>query len=120
MARYFDPLESLRYLNFGRLYDQFSHTIDLTVFFMLFLGLSKVTLGKKFEGKGGNLICIAISSALAISLLLLERSMGFSLRSFGGVAVLIILAVTSVLLYMMFRSFEVSRRMSPSRPGWWR
>jgi len=112
MNRYLDPLESLRHLNISRLYDDFSQVIDLVIFFMLFYGLAHVTLGKKFEGRGGNLISIAVGSALAISTLLLERTMGFSLKSFGGVAIFVILGIVSVLLYMTLRSLEVSRQMS--------
>ena len=114
MASPFDPLEALAYLDFSRTYDKFSSTIDLIIFFMLFMGLSKVTIGKRFEGKGGNLICIAVSAMLSMGLLLLEQTTSFNLRSFGGIAILAVFAIIAVFLFMMFRAFNADLPLSIS------
>jgi hypothetical protein len=114
MAHPFDPLEAIRYLNFERIYDQFSHTIDLIIFFMLFYGLSHSILSHKFKGKGGNLVCIATAAALSIGMLLIEQQIGFSLKTFGGVGLLAMFAVIAVLIFQMCRSFELGISLSLS------
>lgn len=114
MAHSFDPLSAIEYLDFSRIYDRYAHTIDLTIFFMLFFGLSHVTLGKRFVGKGGNLLCIGVSAALSIGMLLLEQQIGFTLKTFGGVALLAMFAVVAVLIFSMCRSFEFDIPLSLS------
>ena len=65
------------------LYDSYATVIDLIIYLILFVGLAKATIGKRFETAG---VPVAIGIALAIGLTLSERTLGFSLRTLGPLA----------------------------------
>lgn len=99
-----DLLKPFEYLDISHLYSRYSQVIDFTIAFLVFLGVTKVTLSKRYEGRGGDAICIGISIALSIGFIVMERSLGFSLRSFGGVGASIFIVIVGLVLFGLFRS----------------
>jgi len=127
-------LEPFAGFDFAGLYGRFSAIIDFTIFLVLFLGLTKATLAKRFTGRAGNYIVVAVSLALAFSLVLYEQATGFSLASFGPVAVVMLLSVTGLVLYTLVKqlgtnapwsaatafliSYFLMRAVAPATYGW--
>jgi len=97
-------LKSFEYLEISFLYNNYSFIIDAVIAFLIFFGVAKVTLGKRFEGRGGRAIIIGIGLALSMGFLLMEKSLNFSLRSFGPLAVGIILLLVGFVLYGLLLS----------------
>ena len=77
-------LSPFEFLDIGGIYERYSSAIDFTIAFLLFLGIAKVTLGRRFEGRGGKLIVTSVALALSVGFSLMEQEMHFSLRSFGA------------------------------------
>jgi hypothetical protein len=98
-----EGLRPLEYLDISKLYDSYTVFIDFAIYLMVFVGISQITLGSRFQGKGGKAITIAIGISLAISLTITERYLGFSLKSLGPIAVGIFLAILSVMIYRLIK-----------------
>ena len=79
--------------------------IDAIIAFLIFFGVAKVTLGKRFEGRGGRAIIIGIGLALSTGFLLMEKTLNFSLRS----------RHSSVVLQLCCFLMMISLRMKPAR-----
>ena len=97
-------LKPFEYLDIGSLYNQYSLIIDAIIAFLIFFGVAKVTLGKRFEGRGGNAIIVGVGLALSTGFLLMEKNLNFSLRSFGPLAVTVILILVGFVFYNLLLS----------------
>jgi hypothetical protein len=97
-------LKPFEYLDISSLYNQYSLIIDAIIAFLIFFGIAKVTLGKRFEGRGGKAIIIGVGLALSTGFLLMERNLNFSIRSFGPLAVAIILILVGFVFYNLLLS----------------
>ena len=97
-------LKPFEYLDISSLYDQYSLIIDAIIAFFIFFGIAKVTLGNRFEGRGGKAIIIGVGLGLSTGFLLMERTLNFSLRSFGPLAVAIILILVGFVFYNLLLS----------------
>jgi len=102
------------FLNIPEIYEQFSVGIDFVIAFSLFFGVSKTTLGRRFPGKAGSFMCVAVSLSLSIGLSLMERAMNFSLASFGPLAVFILVFLVAVLLFGLLRHLGMSHAAAVS------
>lgn len=105
-------LSPFEFLDVPSLYDRYSSAIDFTIAFLLFLGVAKVTLGKRFEGRGGKLITVSVALALSIGFSLMERQMNFSLRSSGPLGGFILIFLVSIVLFSLFRTTGMSHTSS--------
>jgi len=107
-----EGLRPLEYLDISQLYSRYSVFIDFAIYLMVFVGISQLTLGNRFQGRGGKAIAIAIGVSLALSLAVTEKYLGFSIKSLGPIAVAIFLAILSVMIYRLIKqlggSFAVS------------
>jgi len=92
-------LKPFEYLDISSLYNQYSLVIDAIIAFLIFFGVAKVTLGKRFEGRGGRAMIIGVGLALSTGFLLMEKTLNFSLRSFGPLAVTVILILVGFICY---------------------
>ena len=54
---FFRPFEDI---DIAGLYDSYSVIIDLIIYLMVFIGLSQAILSKKFQGRGGKAVVIAV------------------------------------------------------------
>ncbi len=99
--------------NLNELYDNpdknYSTLIDLGVYLVIFIGLAQATIGKKFENKGGKVMVAGIGIVLAVGLALWEKTAGFNLKSFGPVAMIILLAIMCFACYQGLQSFNFKK-----------
>ena len=91
-------------LNVASLYGKYSQIIDGLIFFPIFLGLAQHTFSKKFPGRPGKAISVAFAFLLTIGLLIAEGWFNFNLKSFGGLAVGVILLLTGFFMITLARS----------------
>ncbi len=108
----FAPLAGL---DIARAYDKYSTVWDLAIYLVIFVGIAKVTLGKMFgENRGGRAIVTGVGIVLAISLVLMERQMGWSLRSFGPVAAGIFTILIGITIFQGLQRLTANRTLSSS------
>lgn len=86
------------------LYIRYPQLIDITIAFLVFLGLAKVTIGRMFMRKGKAAIIVGVAATLTVCFVLLEGVLGFSLRSFGGVAAGILIFIVGLVLFGLLKS----------------
>ncbi len=90
-------------LDFGVLYDRYHPIIDFVLFAFFFVAIARFTLEKRFPGRPGKAIAISIGFVLALSLVLAERSLGFSLRSFGPIAAGILIGTVGLTVFLLIK-----------------
>jgi hypothetical protein len=78
--------------------------VDFFIFLFIFIPVAKVTLGKKFGGREGNVISVIIGLVLALSLSLMERRMGFSIKSFGPIAAVIFIFLVALIIFYLVKT----------------
>jgi hypothetical protein len=94
---FFQPFE---FLSFTAVYDQYSAIIDLFIFMLIFVGLTKAALGRHFPGKSGRAISIGTGLILAISLVIAEEAYDFNIKTFGPVAAAVLILTFGVMIYL--------------------
>lgn len=94
-------------LELGRWYGQYSWAIDSVVYLVLFTGIARVTVGQRFEGRGGTAISAATGVALTFAAATTAQRVGFSLTDLGPLAWLIVLLVLGVTLFDLLRRCQV-------------
>lgn len=98
------PFDSLEWLSLASWYEQAPWTIDGLVYLVLFTGIAKVSLGRRFEGRGGAAVIGATGLALAIGATTLSVRHGFTLARLGPIAWAILLTLLGLLLFDLCRS----------------
>lgn len=98
-----DPLVGLQPLS---LYDRYHIFADFLLFSALFISAAYVTIGRKFGHSG---IAVSFGIILAVALTAAEPVLGFSVRTFGTLAVLILLLLTGAALYHSITAFGLRR-----------
>ena len=101
-------LKPFEYLEISSLYAHYAVIIDAVISFFIFFGVTKVTIGRRFEGRGGNAITIGVGLALSIGFLVMEKTLNFSLQSFGPLAAAIILLLVGFVLYGLLHALGFS------------
>ncbi len=97
----FSPLQNLDMANFYGL----NHSwIDFFIFLCLFVSVARLTIGRRFQGREGRVLSVAIGLVLALSLSLMEIKMGFSISSFGPIAAAIIVFLMGLVIFYLIRS----------------
>ena len=89
--------------NIPYLYDRYGIGVDFVLAFLFFQGVTQVTIGRKFTGKGGTLLTIAVSLLLSTGLSVAEAQLKFSLAAFGPVAIFFIVFIVALVLYQLSR-----------------
>lgn len=98
-----DAFAPLRDLNLPSFYANYSSVLDAIIFVIIFVGLAQVTLGKRFGNtSGGKAVVVGVGLALALSLVIMEQTMDFSIAQFGPYAAAVfVLLAASVLFYLL-------------------
>ncbi len=106
--------ELLSIFDIPYIYDRYAVGVDFVLAFLFFLGVSQVTLGKRFTGKGGSLLTVAVSLLLSVGLSVAESRLRFSLASFGPMAIFFLLFIVGLVLYQLARhlGFHASTALS--------
>jgi hypothetical protein len=94
----------LRNVDIAGLYDEHSFFFDLLIYIVAFIGIVRVTLGKRFQGWGSNLLISSIGVILALSLALAGKSMGFTIKSFSPLAAFILILIVGISAYQIIRT----------------
>jgi len=107
-------LQPIATLNITRVYDQYAGFIDLLVYLVVFNGVARVALEKRFSGRSGSLLVNGIGVVLALAMVIAQSQFGFNLRSFGPVAGVLLLVVVGVTLHGFLRRVGASQGLSSS------
>lgn len=77
--------------------------IDFFLFSAVFVAVARLALEKSFPGKPGKALAVAVGLILALSLSLAERRFGFSIRSFGPIAIGIVVGLVGLVVFHLCR-----------------
>ena len=102
----FRPLHDLRIIDF---YTRNHYWVDFMIFLAIFIPVARLTIGKRFGGRDGRTVSIVIGVVLALSLSLMERKMGFSIRSFGPIAATILIFLVALIVFSLVKTAGSSR-----------
>jgi len=87
-------------INISNIYNSYFSIIDFIIYSLLFIGISQATLGKHFPSRGGKAVSVALGIALAIGLVMSEKTIGFNLRSFGPIAAGILIFLVGIMIFI--------------------
>jgi hypothetical protein len=106
MARHFDPLESLQYFNFDRFLGMYQGIIELVIYFMIFFSICRAVISRLFSDspRAANLISIGFGLAFTFGMIKLKSRIGFGLDSFGGIGIVVMMALLYVISYWIFHA----------------
>lgn len=88
------------------LYERYHILADFLLFSALFISAAYVTIGRRFGHPG---IAVSLGVMLAVAMTAAEPVLGFSVRSFGTLAVLVLLLLTGAALYQGLTGFGLKR-----------
>jgi len=94
-------------LDFGNAYQRWSSVIDFALFFTLFAGAAKATVGRRLEGRGGELVSLALGGMLALGAVGLEAMLGINLAALGPLASVVLLVLVGGSLVLLLRGLGV-------------
>ena len=83
-------------LDVPRIYQEYSPFVDFFLYLAFFIGVVQVGLGKTLQSKA---VTISLATMLALGASAMEPVFGFTLRSFGPVAVGVFLLIAGLLVY---------------------
>ena len=98
MIELFSPFRRLEVKAF---YDQYAGTVDFAIFLMLFIGVAKIALEKRYPGSGGRAVILAAGLALTIGMSAAAKSFGFNLGSLGAISIAILLILFGTILFFL-------------------
>lgn len=96
----FSPLADL---DIGYLYDHYHVAFDFVLYLLVLIIACRVALARMFPGEQGKHLGTVIGVVLAISLSAAEKTLGFSMRSFGPIAAGLIIFMVALVMYNMMR-----------------
>jgi len=96
-------------LDLGWIYARWPAAIDSVVYFTVFLGVAQVTLGRRFDGRGGQALVIGVGVALAVAATTAAQTVGFTLAQLGPYAWGVLLLVLGVTAYDFLRRLSMPR-----------
>ena len=95
----------LRQLNIATFYADNHYWVDFFIFLFIFIPIAKLTVGRRFGGREGRVLSVAIGLILALSLALMERRIGFSVQSFGPIAAAILIFLVGLVVFYVAKTF---------------
>ena len=98
--------ETVRGFDVAEAYGTFPFLIDTIIYFILFISIAQVTLGKQFEGPGGRGVVIAVGLAMAVAISFWAKNVGFTLGNLGPLAGLILALIIGIKIYRLLRGNE--------------
>ena len=105
-------LRPFEYRDLSWVYERYSTIVDLFVYSLIFVGTAQAALGRRYEGRAGRVIAAGVGLSLAIGLAAAEAQFGFSLRSFGPLAALVLALLLGAMAYRVLRMVELSKAHS--------
>lgn len=100
---YTDKGFSLGGIDFLEIYNEYTYEIDFFIFLVIFLGLTKAVFKDRFKQQS-NIISVGVSIALALAIVLWEKSTGKFILSYGAVIVtILIIAVIFAVIWIALK-----------------
>ena len=99
-------------LDLKQVYLQWWPFVDFILFFALFAGIVHATVGRRFEGRGGQLVTMALGAALALGALGFEWAYGINLTALAPAAAGVFLILLGVALFWLFRTLGMKAMTS--------
>tara|TARA_Y100000034_G_C6861373_1_gene392065 strand:+ start:362 stop:1498 length:1137 start_codon:yes stop_codon:yes gene_type:complete len=94
-----DPLNIFQGINLAAFYAQNNLWIDAVIYFIIFIGVAAVTIGKKFQDSGGKAIVIGIGLALSFGITYFTWEIGFSLIQLGPWALILFMILIAYTIF---------------------
>ena len=101
--------ESFKELNLSGIYSVAPHFFDSIIFLIVFTSISMLTIGKKYEGRAGSALTIALGVIFAIAFSIWEYNSDFTLSRVGPLAALLVLIFLFLLLFSSIRQFKIKK-----------
>jgi len=102
------PLETLfaplADLDVPAVYSRYQGFIDFSLYLVIFISVAQFTVGRHFGGREGKVIAVVTGLALAVSLTLVQRQLGFALRALGPLAAGMFVLILAVALFRLVRA----------------
>jgi hypothetical protein len=102
-----NPLETIlqpfRDINIASTYQQYSTFIDFVIYLIIFTGLSRFVLTKKFPGKEGKMINTGIAVILSIAMTVFSYTTGFKLENLAPLAAVILLSLVALTIFLFIK-----------------
>jgi len=105
-------LDPFAYWDISATYDRYAAFFDLVVYCAIFIALCHVVFTRRFTGRAGKAMATAIGLALGVSLAVVERQFGFSLRQAGPIAVFIALLLVGFLILHTMLTVRVKWKLA--------
>lgn len=95
-------------LDIDAAYEKYHLIIDGLIYFLFFISIAQVTIGKQFEGSAGKGVVVAVGLALTVSVFYWVQRTGFTLLKIWPFAMFILVALIVVWL---FRSLKGDQKI---------
>ena len=83
------------------IYQSYQKVIDFFLYLILFMGVAQAALFKRFEGRAGKAISVAMGISLSLSLVMFTD---FSIASFGPIAAAIFVILVAMVLFNLINT----------------
>lgn len=103
-------LDPFAWWDIGRTYDKYNAFFDVIIFSAIFIALAQAILGRRFPGRPGRSLSVALGIFMSVGLTLLEQQFGWNLRMAGGVAAVIIMIIFAMLMMPFLLQFNLNKR----------
>jgi len=90
-------------LDIASTYQQYSTFIDFVIYLVIFTGLSRFVLTKKFPGREGKSISIGIAMILSIAMTVFSYTTGFRLGNLAPLAAVILLSLVALTVFIFIK-----------------
>ena len=102
------------FVQFPAFYDSSWPLVDALIYTLVFVGLARTVLERRFPGQGGKALIVGVGLALTVGMVWAEIIYGFSLRSFGFIAMALLAVVLVMMIYHVGQAFGLSKLASVS------
>lgn len=96
-------------LNIAAWHALYPHVFDGLVYLVIFTGIARVTVGRRFEGNGGKALTAAVGIALTVGAVTAARAYGLTLAGLAPMAWGLLLVVLSIACYDLLRQAHAPR-----------
>jgi hypothetical protein len=94
----FKPLGGISVVSF---YDNYWYAVDFMLYLIVFLGVARVSLEKKFTGRGGKALIVVLGLMLTIAMTWIAESIGFKIANLWPVAAGLFMAIIAFLIFRL-------------------
>jgi len=90
-------------LDLGGFYEGSWAIVDFFLLFVLFTGTARATVGRRLEGREGQLVSLALGAILAVAGVGLEAALGMNLAALGPVAAVVFLLLVGAAVFLVLK-----------------